>query len=259
MKKYILDFRISENVQLHDNYALLKLTPADGRPLPEMLPGQFVEVRVDRSPSTFLRRPISINFVDYPRNELWLLIRKAGEGTRTLCSLQADESLNLVLPLGNTFTLPESTQERVLLVGGGVGIAPMLYWGKYLKEKDYAPRFLLGFRSDKDLLQYDQFRQFGEVYVSTEDGSLGEKGFVTQHSILNEPFDRLYVCGPKPMMVAVARYARERQLFCEVSLENTMACGVGACLCCVEDTVEGHVCVCKEGPIFNIEKLKWQI
>ncbi|WP_273389308.1 dihydroorotate dehydrogenase electron transfer subunit [Barnesiella viscericola] len=259
MKKYILDFRISENVQLHDNYALLKLTPADGRPLPEMLPGQFVEVRVDRSPSTFLRRPISINFVDYPRNELWLLIRKAGEGTRTLCSLQADESLNLVLPLGNTFTLPESTQERVLLVGGGVGIAPMLYWGKYLKEKDYAPRFLLGFRSDKDLLQYDQFRQFGEVYVSTEDGSLGEKGFVTQHSILNEPFDRLYVCGPKPMMEAVARYARERQLFCEVSLENTMACGVGACLCCVEDTVEGHVCVCKEGPIFNIEKLKWQI
>lgn len=259
MKKYILDFRISENVQLHDNYALLKLTPADGSPLPEMLPGQFVEVRVDRSPSTFLRRPISINFVDYPRNELWLLIRKAGEGTRTLCGLQAGEILNLVLPLGNTFTLPESTQERVLLVGGGVGIAPMLYWGKYLKEKDYAPRFLLGFRSDKDLLQYDQFRQFGEVYVSTEDGSLGEKGFVTQHSILNEPFDRLYVCGPKPMMVAVARYARERQLFCEVSLENTMACGVGACLCCVEDTVEGHVCVCKEGPIFNIEKLKWQI
>ena len=259
MKKYILDFRISENVQLHDNYALLKLTPADGSPLPEMLPGQFVEVRVDRSPSTFLRRPISINFVDYPRNELWLLIRKAGEGTRTLCSLQAGESLNLVLPLGNTFTLPESTQERVLLVGGGVGIAPMLYWGKYLKEKDYAPRFLLGFRSDKDLLQYNQFRQLGEVYISTEDGSLGEKGFVTQHSILNEPFDRLYVCGPKPMMEAVARYARERQLFCEVSLENTMACGVGACLCCVEDTVEGHVCVCKEGPIFNIEKLKWQI
>lgn len=193
-EKYILDFRISENVQLHDNYALLKLTPADARPLPEMLPGQFVEVRVDRSPSTFLRRPISINFVDYSRNELWLLIRKAGEGTRTLCGLQAGEILNLVLPLGNTFTLPESPQERVLLVGGGVGIAPMLYWGKYLKEKGYTPRFLLGFRSDKDLLQYDLFRQFGEVYISTEDGSLGEKGFVTQHSILNEPFDRLYVC-----------------------------------------------------------------
>ena len=257
MKKYVLDFRITENVKLHDNYALLKLTPADGQPLPEMLPGQFVEVRVDRSPSTFLRRPISINFVDYTQNELWLLIRIAGEGTRTLCGMQAGEILNLVLPLGNTFTLPENPTEKLLLVGGGVGIAPMLYWGKYLKEKGYTPHFLLGFRSDKDLLQYDQFCQLGEV--STEDGSRGEKGFVTQHSILEQHFDRLYVCGPKPMMVAVARYAREHGLFCEVSLENTMACGVGACLCCVEDTVEGHVCVCKEGPIFNIEKLKWQI
>lgn len=259
MKKYILDFRIAENVQLHDNYALLKLTPANGQPLPPMLPGQFVEVRVDRSPATFLRRPISINFVDHDRNELWLLIRKAGEGTRTLCALPAGETLNLVLPLGNTFTPPENPNEKILLVGGGVGIAPMLYWGKYLKEKGYTPRFLLGFRSDKDLLQYEQFKQWGEVYISTEDGSLGEKGFVTQHSVLEQPFDRLYVCGPKPMMVAVARYARERNIFCEVSLENTMACGVGACLCCVEDTVEGHVCVCKEGPIFNIEKLKWQI
>lgn len=259
MKKYVLDFRITENVKLHDNYALLKLTPADGQPLPEMLPGQFVEVRVDRSPSTFLRRPISINFVDYTQNELWLLIRIAGEGTRTLCGMQAGEILNLVLPLGNTFTLPENPTEKLLLVGGGVGIAPMLYWGKYLKEKGYTPHFLLGFRSDKDLLQYDQFCQLGEVSISTEDGSRGEKGFVTQHSILGQHFDRLYVCGPKPMMVAVARYAREHGPFCEVSLENTMACGVGACLCCVEDTVEGHVCVCKEGPIFNIEKLKWQI
>ena len=253
MKKYVLDFRITENVKLHDNYALLKLTPADGQPLPEMLPGQFVEVRVDRSPSTFLRRPISINFVDYTQNELWLLIRIAGEGTRTLCGMQAGEILNLVLPLGSTFTLPENPTEKLLLVGGGVGIAPMLYWGKYLKEKGYTPHFLLGFRSDKDLLQYDQFCQLGEVSISTEEG------FVTQHSILEQHFDRLYVCGPKPMMVAMARYAREHGLFCEVSLENTMACGVGACLCCVEDTVEGHVCVCKEGPIFNIEKLKWQI
>ena len=199
MKKYVLDFRITENVKLHDNYALLKLTPADGQPLPEMLPGQFVEVRVDRSPSTFLRRPISINFVDYTQNELWLLIR--------ICGMQAGEILNLVLPLGNTFTLPENPTEKLLLVGGGVGIAPMLYWGKYLKEKGYTPHFLLGFRSDKDLLQYDQFCQLGEVSISTEDGSRGEKGFVTQHSILEQHFDRLYVCGPKPVsMDSFARY-----------------------------------------------------
>lgn len=259
MKKYILDFRVSENVKLHDNYALLKLNPAHGEALPPILPGQFVEAKVERSATTFLRRPISIHWIDYNHNEMWLLIRIAGDGTRTLCSLQQGETLNLVLPLGNSFSLPENKDSRILLIGGGVGIAPLLYWGKYLKEKGYTPAFLLGFRSDKDMLQCDLFRQFGEVYVSTEDGSFGEKGFVTQHSLLNEPFDNLYVCGPKPMMVAVARYAHEHNLFCEVSLENTMACGVGACLCCVEDTTEGHVCVCKDGPIFNIEKLKWQI
>ena len=100
----------------------------------------------------------------------------------------------------------------------------------------------------------------GDVYVTTEDGSMGEKGFVTQHSLLSqEHFDRIATCGPKPMMMAVARYARATGSSCEVSLENMMACGLGACLCCVEKTVEGHVCVCKEGPVFNINKLLWQI
>ena len=127
MKKYILDFRVVENTKLHDNYALLKLKPDNNEPLPDMLPGQFVEVRVDRSPGTFLRRPISINFVDSTRNELWLLIRKAGEGTRTLCDLKQGDSINLVLPLGNTFSLPDETDSDILLIGGGVGIAPMLY------------------------------------------------------------------------------------------------------------------------------------
>ena len=96
--------------------------------------------------------------------------------------------------------------------------------------------------------------------MTTEDGSEGEKGYVTMHSVLSaQTFDRIYTCGPKPMMVAVAKYASAHHIDCEVSLENTMACGVGACLCCVENTTTGHVCVCKEGPVFNIEKLLWQI
>ena len=119
MKKYILDFRVVEHTKLHDNYALLKLKPDNNEPLPDMLPGQFVEVRVDRSPGTFLRRPISINFVDSSRNELWLLIRKAGEGTQTLCDLKQGDSINLVLPLGNTFSLPDETDSNILLIGGG--------------------------------------------------------------------------------------------------------------------------------------------
>ena len=89
---------------------------------------------------------------------------------------------------------------------------------------------------------------------------MGEKGYVTMHSVLKDnKFDMIYTCGPKPMMVAVAKYAKANNIECEVSLENTMACGVGACLCCVEKTDEGHVCVCKEGPVFNIKKLLWQI
>ena len=96
--------------------------------------------------------------------------------------------------------------------------------------------------------------------MTTEDGSKGEKGYVTQHSVLSaQKFDMIYTCGPKPMMMAVAKYAKANDIECEVSLENTMACGVGACLCCVENTEEGHVCVCKDGPVFNIKKLLWQI
>jgi dihydroorotate dehydrogenase electron transfer subunit len=99
------------------------------------------------------------------------------------------------------------------------------------------------------------------VFLTTEDGSAGERGFVTQHSLLGrETFDSIATCGPKPMMMAVARYARQADTPCEVSLENMMACGLGACLCCVEPDAEGHnVCVCKEGPVFNINRLSWQI
>ena len=148
---------------------------------------------------------------------------------------------------------------KLLLVGGGVGTAPMLYLGACLKAAGFAPVFLLGARSASDLLQLEDFEQYGEVYMTTEDGSAGEKGYVTNHSILNDVnFDQIYTCGPKPMMMAVAKYAKSKNIACEVSLENTMACGIGACLCCVEKTSEGHVCVCTEGPVFNIEKLTWQ-
>ena len=120
--------------------------------------------------------------------------------------------------------------------------------------------FLLGARSKNDLLQLEQFEALGDVYTTTEDGSMGEKGYVTMHSVLKaQKFDMIYNCGPKPMMMAVAKYAKAEGIECEVSLENTMSCGVGACLCCVEKTDEGHVCVCKEGPVFNIKKLLWQI
>ena len=258
MKKYILDFRVVENTKLHHNYALLKLKPDNNEPLPDMLPGQFVEVRVDRSPGTYLRRPISFNFVDSTRNELWLLIRKAGEGTRTLCDLKQGDSINLVLPFGNTFSFPDETDSILLLIGGGVGIAPMLYWGKYLKERNYTPKFLLGFRSDKDILQYEMFRQFGDVYISTEDGSVGTKGNVMD-AIREQHLDAdmIFACGPTPMLRAIKTYAEEKGIECNISLEERMACGIGACLACVCKTKEkdahsnvNNKRICKDGPVF---------
>lgn len=258
MKKYILDLTVTENIRLHTNYVLIKLTQSD--PLPDMLPGQFAEIRVDGSNTTFLRRPISINYVDRTTNELWFLIQLVGDGTRKLATVKKGDIVNVVLPLGNGFSMPQTPDEKVLLIGGGVGTAPMLYLGEALLKMGCKPTFLLGARSKNDLLQLEQFEAFGDVYTTTEDGSAGEKGYVTMHSILKgNKFDKIYTCGPKPMMVAVAKYASEHDIECEVSLENTMACGVGACLCCVENTKEGHVCVCKEGPVFNIKKLLWQI
>ena len=254
----MLDLTVKKNEVLNNQYSLLILIAPDK--LPEMLPGQFAEVRVDHSPTTFLRRPISINYIDYETNELWLLIQIVGDGTRKMYELKAGDTLNLVFPLGNGFSLPEKIDAKILLVGGGVGIAPLLFWGLYLKERGYTSNFLLGGRSKDNLLQLCEFERFGNVYTTTEDGSHGECGFVTQHSLLKASnFDYIYTCGPTPMMKAVASYASKTKANCEVSLENTMACGFGVCLCCVTDTIEGHLCVCTEGPVFNITKLKWQI
>ena len=258
MKKYILDLTIRSVEHISPKHVLIRLT--DEQPLPDMVPGQFVEVRVDGSATTFLRRPISVNFVDRVANELWLMVAMVGDGTKTLGRLQAGDKLNCVLPLGNGFSCQnaEAALHKVLLVGGGVGVAPLLYLGAQIKEQGGEPTFLLGGRTANDLLMLDEFKKYGRVCVTTEDGSEGERGFVTNHSLLQqERFGMIYTCGPTPMMKAVASYAKERGIACEASLENLMACGLGACLCCVEKTVDGNLCVCKDGPVFDVQRLLW--
>ena len=254
MTKQIADFKLVEKRD-YGRSVLLRLHSE--RMLPDIAPGQFVQVRVDDSTSTYLRRPISIHDVDARQNEITLLVQQVGEGTRHLAAAEQGDTVNMVLPLGNGFSFPERG-ERCLLVGGGIGIAPLFYFAKVLVEKGIRPTLLLGGKSKSDLIRLEDYQQFGETFVTTEDGSLGEKGFVTQHSVWQkQSFDKIYVCGPKPMMKAVAKLADAKSIWCEVSLENLMACGLGACLCCVEDTVDGHVCVCKEGPVFNTRRLKW--
>ncbi|MEI6060921.1 MAG: dihydroorotate dehydrogenase electron transfer subunit [Bacteroidota bacterium] len=255
MKKFIHDFEVTRNHHITDDYFVLFLRCPEA--LPPILPGQFAEVLVSNSASTYLRRPISIYDTDYTRNELSLLVKKVGDGTRAISQLKEGESLNLVYPLGNSFSLP--TGERALLVGGGVGIAPMFMLAKSLKEKGYKPDVLIGGRTSNDIIEPEKHRAFADVFVTTDDGSAGEKGMVTQHSLFSENiqvYSAIYACGPDPMMKAVAKLAALNHIDCEISLENTMACGIGACLCCVVETVEGNKTTCVEGPVFNIQKLR---
>lgn len=260
MKKYVLDLTVTEKILLNDRHYLLKLTDPKAT-LPEMFPGQFAQVRMDYAHNILLRRPISVNYVDKARNEVWFLIQMVGDGTKSVECVKIGDVMNVILPLGNTFTIPEDKDSQLLLVGGGVGIAPMLFLGNILKKNGYKPDFLLGARSKKDLLELESFKDNGDLYITTDDGSCGEKGFVVNHSVLNKKlYDKIYTCGPKPMMKSIAAYANKKSIECEVSLENMMACGIGACLCCVEEIKEeGNVCVCKEGPVFNTKKLLWQI
>jgi dihydroorotate dehydrogenase electron transfer subunit len=255
MAKRIDDFKIVDNKRLTDDLFILELS--GNEELGVFKPGQFVQVRIDDSPGTFLRRPISIHDVDYKVNTFKLLIQTAGQGTYTLAKLMPGDSLNLIYPLGNSFTDPLDN-ERVLLVGGGVGVAPLLFLGKHLISIGYKPDWLLGFRNKERLIDLDEYNKIGNVYLTTEDGSEGEKGYVTNHSVLSERhFDRIYCCGPDPMMKAVGAYCKNNNINCEVSLENLMACGIGICLCCIVSTVRGNICTCTEGPVFNITELKW--
>ncbi len=255
MAKRIGFLEIIDNKRINSDIFILELL-SDTK-LPEIRPGQFVQVKVEGSPETFLRRPLSFHDVDYKRNTLKILIQVAGKGTEKLSMLRKGDTLNIIYPLGNSFNLP-SPGMKPLLVGGGCGIAPLLLLGKYLKSNGYKPDILLGFRNSERIIEYDEYRKIGRVFLTTEDGSEGEKGLVTDHpSLRSENYNKIYCCGPEPMMKSIAGFCRTNKTECEVSLENLMGCGFGACLCCIVDTVKGNLCTCIDGPVFNINDLKW--
>lgn len=273
MKKRDILFTVRSAEMLGGKYALLKMTP-DGT-LPDMRPGQFVEVYPHALPMggdvsgeacgaciagvPLLRRPISINYVDKSSGTLWLLVAMIGPGTRRIGHATAGERLRCLCPLGCGFDMP-AAGERVLVVGGGVGVAPLLFLCAEMCARGVTPTILLGARSAADVLEADLFGRCGTVHVTTEDGTAGERGYVTDHSVLRGArYDKVYACGPKAMMLSVARAARGMGAECFVSLENMMGCGVGACLCCVEKTVDGNVCVCTDGPVFNVNRLLWRL
>ena len=245
---------VEENIPMGGGCTLMRVKPADGSQLPPVQPGQFVNINVPDTRGVFLRRPISV--CDVEGNLLTLYIKAAGKGTARLCSLRHGNQFEVLLPLGHGFSLPGS-EGMNLLIGGGVGIAPLLYLGRCLKSAGASVEFLLGGAGKADLELASEFARLGSVHVTTADGSAGTRGFVTDHEVLGGSIGRIYSCGPTPMMKAVARIARGRNIPMEASLENHMACGLGACLCCVENTTTGNRCVCTDGPVFDIEELRW--
>ncbi len=251
------DFELISNRRITDGYFILELRGKEK--LPGILPGQFVQVRVDNSNDTFLRRPVSVYDTDYENNSISLLIKKVGCGTRALSELSAGAVVNMIYPLGNSFSIA-GKDSRSLLVGGGVGVAPLFLLARELRAGSGNFRFLLGYQSSDQIIELERFSALGEVLIATEDGSCGHSGLVTEHPFLIEgDYDRIYCCGPEPMMKSVASIAKAGNKYCEVSLENTMACGFGVCLCCVTETNRGYINTCTEGPVFNINELKWQI
>lgn len=255
-KKQIQDFIVLSNKKINSNYFELELKAPEK--LPEILPAQFLEILIDNAKDTFLRRPISIHDVDYEKNTITLLIQIKGEGTKTLSKIEKDASLNIIYPLGNSFSMPDE-KEKVLLVGGGCGSAPLLFLAKYLFMKNIIPYILIGGKTEDDILKIENFGEYAKVFITTEDGSLGFKGIVTEHPLLKKAgeqnISKIYSCGPLPMMKAIAKIANKNNILCEASLENMMACGIGACLCCTVETTSGNQRVCCDGPVFDVKKL----
>ncbi|MFB5660628.1 dihydroorotate dehydrogenase electron transfer subunit [Alteribacillus sp. HJP-4] len=218
-------------------------------------PGQFLHIKPSYSLVPLLRRPISISSVDYKKKELVIVYRAEGEGTRLLSKFRGEELIDVIGPLGNGFPTEEALSgEEALIVGGGVGVPPLYDLAKQLRSQGLKVTTVLGF-ADADTVFYEShFREFGPVYVSTVDGSVGTKGFVTD--IISEKkltFDRLYACGPTPMLRALeGAYPNAKG---SVSLEERMGCGIGACFACVCHTQadpEGseYRKVCCDGPVF---------
>ena len=268
VKKQISDFFVERNVSLGDNFVQLHLYTHDK--LPEINPGQFVQIQIPSSIHGWLRIPVSIHDAEAEKGKIKLLVQKVGDGSRWISALHERAKLNMVLPLGRGFSWPEislrqevedprSAAFRALLVGGGCGLAPLYYLAKCL-EKDGLPfDILVGARDKERLVLANELAEIGPTGICTEDGSVGIRGLVTGHPLWKGvAYTNVYACGPTPMMKAVAVKAKELKARCEVSLENTMACGLGACLCCVTPDAQGHnVCVCTEGPVFDADELGW--
>lgn len=227
----------------------------------EITPGQFVQVRVGCGTDPFLRRTFSVCGVDPERGEIKLMIKVKGHGTSILCSTKRSKTVNVIGILGNGFDLQLGGSGPCVLVAGGMGAAPLLFLAKTLKQSVKRPViFMMGAKNSKALSIIDGLIVEGaEVMTATDDGSSGFHGFVSKllekNISLISPA-AIYACGPVHMMKAVATVAKNERIPCQVSLEERMACGIGACFGCAVQFSDGHIArICVEGPVFFTDEV----
>lgn len=222
-------------------------------------PGQFLCI-YPKDKSTLLPRPISICEVREDKKALRIVYRAVGQGTREFSRYQAGDTIDIMGTLGNGFPVEEAVGKKVILMGGGIGVPPIL---QLAKEMDGDKQIIVGYRDNNTFLKED-LEKYGKVYIATEDGSVGTKGNVMNAVAENDlEAELIYACGPMPMLRAIKKYASERHIKAYISLEEHMACGVGACLGCVVKTKEtdhhSHVNnarICTDGPVFEAEAVE---
>jgi len=259
-----LAVRVAERADLSPTCFRLKLETAD--PI-TAAPGQFGMLTCDSGFDPLLRRALSIAGVSRRGDAtlVELMVKEVGRGTGALRSLAPGSALRLLAPLGNGFTLAPVAGARLGLVAGGIGLPPVLFAAESMAVRNVAFDLLVGAANVSELLDVERCRAAvsavgGELVLTTDDGSAGERGFVT--AALERRLDdgrrygRLLGCGPNPMLAALTRLARDRGVQAELSLEEPMACGVGVCLGCVVELDDGrYAASCKEGPVFPVERL----
>jgi len=225
---------------------------------PNAQPGQFLHIKCGGT--TYLRRPISI--CDAYENKLRFIFEVRGGGTRELANVKAGETIDILGPLGRGFDLELAQGDGdIILVGGGIGTFPLLLLAKSLAAKGRKPLAILGYRTKELVTLTDEFKAVcGEVKIATDDGSFGVHGFVTDvlaEMIKTAKIAGIYTCGPTPMMKAVATIANDNNIPAQVSMEERMACGIGACVTCTCSVGGSNVRVCKDGPVFNASEVNW--
>jgi dihydroorotate dehydrogenase electron transfer subunit len=228
-------------------------------------PGQFVEIRVTNDTDPLLRRPFSIHRINKDKKTVELLYRVIGKGTQIISKLQMGSFIDVMGPLGSGFKI-DKTKDIAVFVGGGAGIAPLFAAAEEAKTSGIKAVYaVIGATLRAALLCEADFKTLGiETIVTTDDGSYGKKGVASDIlsellvSRLSSLVSSVYACGPRPMLKAISEIAQQNKLDCQLSLEEWMACGVGACKGCAVKTKSGYKMVCKDGPVFNSKEIIWQ-